>query len=191
MKPFRRTGFNVPLNCPLPKCRARGSWGTLPHAWFSCFVLFASSKENEVASAKPASQLIVSSKQFRKISALCLPFLIAWTREEELERAQAARALPFPFGRKRKQKGPFCTARRQRQDEATLKPVRRTFPNSAAHAASDTWEGSFLPLPCVAGAKIPSRATQLVKRYAASACRKLLNAQSAAGNARFLQPFVT
>ncbi|MBS5873772.1 MAG: hypothetical protein KIC46_06595, partial [Clostridiales bacterium] len=103
-------------NCPLPKCRARGSWGTLPHACFSCFVLFASSKENEAASAKPASQLIVSSKQFRKISALCLSFLIALTKKEELERAQAARALPFPFGRKRKQKGPFCMALRQRQD---------------------------------------------------------------------------
>ena len=72
MKPFRRTGFNVPLNCPLPKCRARGSWGTFPHACFSCFVLFASSKENEVASAKSASQL--ASEQFRKISALCSPF---------------------------------------------------------------------------------------------------------------------
>ncbi|MDY5591438.1 MAG: hypothetical protein SPF51_07830, partial [Candidatus Fimivicinus sp.] len=39
--------------------------------------------------------------------------------------------------------------------------------------------------------KIPSRATQLVKCYAASAFRKPLNAQSAAGNARLLQPFVT
>ena len=66
MKPFRRTGFNVPLRCPLPKCRARGSWGTLPHACFSCFVLFASSKENEVVSAKPTAQLIVASEQFRK-----------------------------------------------------------------------------------------------------------------------------
>ena len=53
MKPFRRTDPNVPLNCPLPKRRARGSWGTFPHACFSCFVLFASSKENEVASAIP------------------------------------------------------------------------------------------------------------------------------------------
>ena len=77
-----------------------------------------------------------------------------------MERAQAARALPCPFGRKRKQKGPFCTARRQRQDEATLKPVRRTFPNSTPHGVSNTWKGSFLPLPCAAGAKIPSRATQ-------------------------------
>ena len=72
MKPFRRTGFNVPLNCPLPKCRARGTWGTLPHACFSCFVLFAPSKENEVAPAIPAAQL--ASEQFRKISVLRLLF---------------------------------------------------------------------------------------------------------------------
>jgi hypothetical protein len=45
-----------------------------------------------------------------------LPFLIALTREKELERAQAAQTLPFPFGRKRMQKGPFCTARRQQKD---------------------------------------------------------------------------
>ena len=37
MKPFRRTGFNVPLNCPLPKCRARGR-GAKPPAPFFCFV---------------------------------------------------------------------------------------------------------------------------------------------------------
>ena len=62
-----------------------------------------------------------------------------------MDRAQAARALPFPFGRKRKQKGPFCTARRQQKDRDTLKPVRRTFPNSTIHIVSNTWEGSFLP----------------------------------------------
>ena len=112
-------------------------------------------------------------------------------QKKTLECAQAARALPFPFGRKRKQKGPFCTALRQQKDEATIKPVRRTFPNSTIHIISNTWEGSFFPLPCAAGEKIPSRATQLVRRYAASASRKLLNAQSAVGNARFLQPFVT
>ncbi len=43
---------------------------------------------------------------------------IALTRKEELERAQAARALPFPLGRKREQKGPFCTALRQQKDSA-------------------------------------------------------------------------
>ncbi|MCI6402268.1 MAG: hypothetical protein SPF51_07480 [Candidatus Fimivicinus sp.] len=42
-----------------------------------------------------------------------------------------------------------------------------------------------------AAAKIPSRATQIIAAGVASAFRKLLNAQSAAGNARFLQPFVT
>ena len=110
--------------------------------------------------------------------------------KKKLVRAQAARALPFPFGRKRKQKGPFCTALRQRKNEATIQPVRRTFPNSTPHGVSNTWKGSFLPLPCAAGAKIPSRATQKDSAGAASAFRKLLNAQSAAGNARFLQPFV-
>ncbi|MDY5591683.1 MAG: hypothetical protein SPF51_09145 [Candidatus Fimivicinus sp.] len=99
---------------------------------------------------------------------------IALTRKEELECAQAARALPFPFGRKRKQKGPFRTALRQRQNEATNQPVRRTFPNSTPHGVSNTWEGSFLPLPCAAGAKIPSRATQSDSAGAASAFRKLL-----------------
>ena len=109
----------------------------------------------------------------------------------KLARAQAAWALPFPFGRKRKQKGPFCTALRQREDGDTLKAVRRTFPNSTIHIVSNTWEGSFLSLPCAAGTKIPSRATQSDSVGAASAFRKPLNAQSAAGNARFLQPFVT
>jgi len=65
-------------------------------------------------------------------------------REEKLEHTQAARALPFPFGRKRKQKGPFRTALRQQENEATIKPVRRTFPNSTIHIVSNTWEGSFL-----------------------------------------------
>jgi len=72
----------------------------------------------------------------------------------------------------------------------TIQPVRRTFPNSTPHGVSNTWKGSFLPLPCAAGAKIPSRATQIIAAGADSAFRKLLNAQSAAGYARFLQPFV-
>ena len=38
------------------------------------------------------------------------------------------------------------------QLSGTLKPVRRTFPNSAAHVASDTWEGSFF---CSADQKNP------------------------------------
>ena len=55
----------------------------------------------------------------------------------KLVRAQAARALPFPLGRKRKQKGPFCTALRQRQNEATLKAVRRDAQKLAASRRSD------------------------------------------------------
>ena len=58
-------------------------------------------------------------------------------RERSCNRAQAARALPFPLGRKRKQKGPFCTARRQRQDGATLKPVRRDAQKLAASRRSN------------------------------------------------------
>ncbi len=54
-----------------------------------------------------------------------------------MERAQAARALPFPFGRKRKQKGPFCTALRQREDRDTLKPVRRDAQKLAASRRSN------------------------------------------------------
>ena len=66
-------------------------------------------------------------------------------RWNSYECAQAARALPFPLGRKRKQKGPFRTALRQQKDRDTFKAVRRTFPNSTIHIASNTWEGSFLP----------------------------------------------
>ncbi len=39
-------------------------------------------------------------------------------RWNSYERAQAARALPFPLDRKRKQKGPFCTALRSGKIEA-------------------------------------------------------------------------
>ena len=38
--------------------RGGGRGGYSPTACFSCFVLFASSKENEVASAKPCSQIL-------------------------------------------------------------------------------------------------------------------------------------
>jgi|GEM_PF-3945876 len=43
--------------------RQRGAWGTLPHACFSCFVLFASSKENEVAPAIPAAQFMIREEE--------------------------------------------------------------------------------------------------------------------------------
>ena len=55
----------------------------------------------------------------------------------KLVRAQAARALPFPFGRKRKQKGPFCTALRQQKDRDTLNAVRRDAQKLAASRRSD------------------------------------------------------
>ena len=64
IKPVRRTFPNSTIHIVSNTWKGsffapavRGSrGGTLPHACFSCFVLFASSKENEVASAIPASQ---------------------------------------------------------------------------------------------------------------------------------------
>ena len=82
MKPFRRTGFNVPLHYPLPKCRARGTWGTLPHACFSCFVLFASSKENEVALAKPAAQFMIRKEKVEMRSGRAGPSFSARPEKE-------------------------------------------------------------------------------------------------------------
>ena len=58
-------------------------------------------------------------------------------RWNSYERAQAAQALPFPFGRKRKEKGPFCTALRQRKDYDTIKPVRRGAQKLAASRRSN------------------------------------------------------
>ena len=106
-----------------------------------------------------------------------IAFLIDLTREEELVRVQAARALPFPFGRKRKQKGPFCTAHRQRKEGDTIKPVRRTFPNSTIHIVSNTWEGSFLPY----GQKSSHEPRRRVAASAASASRQRSAAQNDAG----------
>jgi len=118
---------------------------------------------------------------------ITLAFLIALTTEEELKRAQAARALPFPFGRKRKQKGPFRTALRQREADSH-KPTRSA--NLPKLNASRRFKHMERFVFCAAAQNIPSRATQSDSAGAASAFRKLLNAQSAAGNARFLQPFV-
>ena len=59
------------------------------------------------------------------------------SRIRKLECAQAARALPFPFGRKRKQKGPFCTAHRQRENGATNQSLRRDAQKLAASRRSD------------------------------------------------------
>ena len=77
-----------------------------------------------------------------------------------MERAQAARAHPFPFGRKRKQKGPFCTARRQRKDRDTLKTVRRTFPNSTPHGGSNRKPFRF---PAARGNSLTSHAPSLAQ----------------------------
>ena len=52
---------------------------------------------------------------------------------------------------------------------------------SADRSASVFWIGSFLPLPCAAEAKIPSRATQKVAAGAASASRRCPAAHKDAG----------
>jgi len=113
-----------------------------------------------------------------------------------LDRAQAARALPFPLGRKRKQKGPFCTALRQRQNEATLKAVRRGAQKLAASRRSNNLcarfftardavkksphelrseQSAMLPWPSVSGYADKGRARELcvvvkLTSYAATFC---------------------
>ena len=107
------------------------------------------------------------------------------SRIRKSERAQAARAHPFPLGRKRKQKGPFCTALRQRKDGGTLKTVRRTFPNSAAHAASDTWEGSFLPY----GQKSPHEPRSQILRALPRPSESFLSRRQLAAQVICVEPY--
>ena len=114
-------------------------------------------------------------------------FLIALTREEEIA-TRSGRAGPSFSARPEKEaKGAVLhgTSAAER-----LRHVKSSSANLPKLSRSRGFRhmGRFV---FALRAKIPSRATQLVKRYAASASRKLLNAQSAAGNARFLQPFVT
>ena len=185
MKPFRRTGFNVPLNCPLPKRRARGSWGTFPHACFSCFILFASSKENEVVPAIPAAQLIVPSEPFRKISALCLPFVIALTTEEEIGMRSGRAGPSFSVRPEKEAKGAVLHGTSAAERWRHVKSCSANLPKlDDSHRLKHMGRFVF-----ALRAKIPSRATQKDSAGAALAFRKLLNTQAAAGNARFLQPF--
>ena len=170
MKPFRRTGPSVLLRCPLPKRRARGSWGTFPHACFSCFVLFASSKENEVASAKPASQFMIREEKVEPRSGRAGP---SFSVRPEKEAKGAVLHGTSAAERSRHVKNSSAGRTKTRRLTALKQFVRPFF----HRARRDE--------------KIPSRATQSDSAGAASAFRKLLNAQSAAGNARFLQPFVT
>ena len=139
MKPFRRTGWFVASFC---RCRSAVCGGRGGHS--PTRVSLASFSLHRAKRMKSRQRNLYHMKII-KLNSPDAVRKAACQWKKKLDRAQAARALPFPFGRKRKQKGPFCTALRQREHEATIKPVRRTFPNSAAHAASDTWEGSFLP----------------------------------------------
>ena len=180
MKPFRRTGSNVPLNYPLPKRRARGPWGTFPHACFSCFVLFASSKENEVASAKPVLQFIVPSEPFRKISALCLPFLIALTTEEEIG-TRSGRAGPSFSARPEKEaKGAVLhgTAAAERWRHVKSCSAGRT--KTRCLTALKQFVRPFFHR-ARRDEKIPSRATQSDSAGAASASRQRPVAHKDAG----------
>ena len=153
MKPFRRTGFNVPLHCPLPKCRARGSWGTLPHACFSCFILFASSKENEVALAKPAAQFMIRKEKVGTRSGRAGPSFSARPEKEAkgavLHGTSAAERLSHDRTR--------SAGRTKTRRLTALRQFVRPF---FYRARRDK--------------KIPSRATQLVKQYAALAFRQRL-----------------
>ncbi len=162
MKPFRRTDPNVPLHCPLPKCRARGSWGTFPRACFSCFVLFASSKENEVALAKPAAQFMM--------------------REEKVEPRSGRAGPPFSVRPKKEAKGAVLHGT-SAAERFSHDPTRSANLHKLSRSRGFRHMGRFV---FALQAKIPSRATQLMKRYAASAFRKLLEPQ-AAGSASDLR----
>ena len=109
------------------------------------------------------------------------------TREEKVETRSGRAGPPFSARPEKEAKGAVLhgtsAAERLRHDQtrsANLPKLSRS--RGFKHM------GRFV---FALRAKIPSRATQSDSAGAASACRKLLNAQSAAGNARFLQPFVT
>ena len=104
--------------------------------------------------------------------------------------AHAAQALPFPFGRKRKQKGPKRPSRRSLvhgTSAATRLSHERTrsakLPKlNASRRFKHMGSFVFALSPCKAAhverSKIPSRATQSDSAGAALAYRKLFKAQS-------------
>ncbi|MCI6400270.1 MAG: hypothetical protein MR815_00325 [Oscillospiraceae bacterium] len=106
---------------------------------------------------------------------------ISLSTEEELERAPAARALPFPLDRKRKKKGPFCTALRQRQNEATIKTVRRDAQKLAASRRSNNLCARFFTAR-VAVKKSPheprSKRSAMLPRPSVSAQRRRFQKRS-------------
>ena len=133
---------------------------------------------------------IVSSEPFHNISALRLPFLIALTREEEIG-TRSGRAGPSFSARPEKEaKGAVLhgTSAAERWKHVKTRSAGRT--KTRRLTALKQFVRPFFHR-ARRDEKIPSRATQSDSAGAASAFRKLLNAQSAAGNARFLQPFVT
>ena len=102
-------------------------------------------------------------------------------------------------------RGPFFSARPEKEAKGAvshgtsaaerLRHVKNSSANLPKLSRSRGFRhmGRFVFAPCRArqGQKFPNEPRSEQSDIAASAFRKLLNAQSAAGNARFLQPFVT
>ena len=82
------------------------------------------------------------------------------TRKEEIGPRSGRAGPSFSVRPEKEAKGAVLHGTSAAERLRHVKKVRRTFPNSTPHGVSHTWQGSFLPLPCAAGAKIPSRATQ-------------------------------
>ena len=174
MKPFRRTGFNVPLNCPLPKCRARGSWGTFPHACFSCFVLFASSKENEVALAIPHHSENNQTDFLRKNNFVkFLYYACFFDYPDKVRRIgpRSGRAGPsFSVRSEKEAKGAVLHGTSAAERFSHVKTRSANLPKlDDSHRLKHMGRFVF-----ALRAKIPSRATQQVEQYAALAFRQRL-----------------
>ena len=121
-----------------------------------------------------------------KLSALRLPFLIALTREEEIGTRSGRAGPSFSVRPEKEAKGAVLHGTSAAERLRHVKTRSANLPKlDDSHRLKHMGRFVF-----ALWAKIPSRATQIIAAGAASAFRKLLNAQSAAGNARFLQPFV-
>ena len=148
--------------------------------------------QKKAASALPLVEKGISFRQnakepFRKISALCLPFLIALTTEEEIGPCSGRAGPPFSVRPEKEAKGAVLHSTAAAGRWSHVKSCSANLPElDDSHRLKHMGRFVF-----ALRAKISSRATQKASACAASAFRKLLNAQSAAGNARFLQPFVT
>ncbi len=120
---------------------------------------------------------IVSSEPFHNISALRLPFLIALTTEEEIG-TRSGRAGPSFSARPEKEaKGAVLHGTSAAERLRHVKSCSANLPKLDDSHRLKHMERFVFALR----AKIPSRATQLVKRYAASASRQRPAAHKNAG----------